>query len=291
MRLIVYSASLLVLLANLQVPALASPLSTGVPVLKPPATAKTRVLINKAVEPVTPVEEVKPPQGPLNKPRLHEGSKETYIKYFEEAINIESTDQAKADLLLTKCIEIDPSVSDAYHQRGLLRQKMGRRDEAIADFTRFIELNPNVTAGYVNRGINISDSGDQQEAYKDFAKAVDINEKNAKAWLGIGMTYLRSGDAKGSLEYTSKAIALDPSDHWGWNNRACAYGALHMYNKALADENKAIELNPQFGHHYFKRGLIKKALGNKAAMESDFATARKLGFDVDGRLAQGQDHL
>jgi Flp pilus assembly protein TadD len=49
------------------------------------------------------------------------------------------------------------------------------------------------------------------------------------------------------------------------------------YRAALADETKAIELEPAKGRLYFHRGLTHRALGDRAAAERDFTRAVELG--------------
>lgn len=199
----------------------------------------------------------------------------------------EEVDFGKRDKLieiLTKIVKLNPENPAAFEWRAAHWENLGRNDKALADYARYIELRPNETLGYVRRGLLLSNLGDQKAAARDYEKARKIDDKCALAWSGLGMTYLRSGDPKGAIPIIDQSLVLNPENHWAWNNRACANAALGKYGLALRDENRAIELNPTFGHHYFKRGLIWRALGNTKQMEISFRIARKLNFDVDGYL-------
>ena len=43
---------------------------------------------------------------------------------------------------MSKAIEIDASLADAFRVRGFYRERAGKRDEAIADYRRAVELDP-----------------------------------------------------------------------------------------------------------------------------------------------------
>ena len=53
---------------------------------------------------------------------------------------------------------------------------------------------------------------------------------------------------------------------------------LKDYRSAIADYNKAIELNPDFADAYFNRGLTHIFLGNNKLGISDLSKAGELGI-------------
>ena len=57
-------------------------------------------------------------------------------------------------------------------------------------------------------------------------------------------------------------------------NRAIAYSKMEEEKQALMDVNQAIELNPDYGKAYVKRGDINLALGNFEESVRDFERAR-----------------
>ena len=54
---------------------------------------------------------------------------------------------------------------------------------------------------------------------------------------------------------------------------------MKNYDKALADFNKAIELEPNYGEIYHHRGECYEAMGDKLKAQADFAKAKELGFN------------
>jgi tetratricopeptide (TPR) repeat protein len=59
-----------------------------------------------------------------------------------------------------------------------------------------------------------------------------------------------------ALADINKAIGLDPKDAEAWNSRGATYFKLQQYDKALADINKAIELDPKDAVTWSNRGFI-----------------------------------
>ena len=79
----------------------------------------------------------------------------------------------------------------------------------------------------------------------------------------------------------NRAIELDPNRAAAYYNRGCAYGEIGAYDKALADYNKAIELNPNDSLAYYNRGLACSKRGDVPKAVSDLEKCIELSTDPE----------
>jgi tetratricopeptide (TPR) repeat protein len=98
----------------------------------------------------------------------------------------------------------------------------------------------------------------------------------ARAWNSRGAIYCNHlAQYDKAVADFNKAIELDPSMAMIWRNRARAYTRLHQYDNALADLNKAIELAPKYAFAWINRGIAYNNLHqyDKALADLSKATA------------------
>src|SRR5436190_5363014 len=77
-----------------------------------------------------------------------------------------------------------------------------------------------------------------------------------------GIEKAKNGDLDGAIADFDRAIQLDPKDAAIYNNRGLAKQAKGDFNAAIADFNRAIELNPKDAVAYSNRGNTKRDKGD-----------------------------
>ena len=70
-------------------------------------------------------------------------------------------------------------------------------------------------------------------------------------------------------------------DAYFYNNRGVDYDGQGEWDKAIADYNMAIELEPQLAVAYSNRGFVFEELGDNKNAEADFAKAKELGYEPE----------
>lgn len=73
-----------------------------------------------------------------------------------------------------RSVEINPSHSLAYSNRGFAKHQLGRHSEAIEDFNEAIKLDPNLAHTHYTRGLAYQALGEHEKAEADFAKAQEL---------------------------------------------------------------------------------------------------------------------
>ena len=82
-----------------------------------------------------------------------------------------------------------------------------------------------------------------------------VNNKQLSAFRLIrGIAYKNKGQFDKAFADYDKAIQLNPKSAAAYNNRGIVYYIKDQFDKAIADFDKAIKLNPKLADAYFNRG-------------------------------------
>jgi hypothetical protein len=128
-----------------------------------------------------------------------------------------------------------------------------------------------ITNGYWTRP-------DYQEKLKVLEEEIKANP-DIELLLTRARIFLSISQSKNAKADLDRYIQQDSSNARVFINRA-ATCFPHDMEDALADCNRAIELEPDNKNAYFLRGLALYDLGRKEEACDDFATAINLGFDI-----------
>ena len=198
-----------------------------------------------------------------------------------------------------KAIELDPNFALAYYKRGIAKFGSGNRRGAIADYNRAIEIKPDFAEAYNDRGTAKSNLNDHRSAKVDYDRAIKLKPDLAEAYNNRGLAKSDLYDYRGAEEDYDLAIKLKPDYAEAYNNRGLAKFALGDNNQsfikrlisrnnffirnrfsrrdsAIADYDKAIDLDPNFAMAYNNRGQAYASLKEKEKARQDYLKAKKL---------------
>ncbi|MGC1374624.1 MAG: tetratricopeptide repeat protein [Anaerolineales bacterium] len=97
--------------------------------------------------------------------------------------------------------------------------------------------------------------------------------------INLGATYHMLENYPAALAEYDRAIDLQPKEATIYYNRGITHNANHDYATALINFNKAIELRPDYAAAYTNRGLVYDDLQDYSAALSDFTKAIELQPD------------
>jgi tetratricopeptide (TPR) repeat protein len=142
--------------------------------------------------------------------------------------------------------------------------------------------------GYCNsaaaddRAVCKTASGDT--AIEACTRAIDSKKFNgAKQKRVLSLLYTNRGVEYEIMKEYDKAIAdhdqaikIDPKNPAPYNNRGNACLGKLDYEHALADFDMAVKLNPKYAEAFFNRGMAKRNHGDMGGSEEDIAQAKLL---------------
>jgi tetratricopeptide (TPR) repeat protein len=107
----------------------------------------------------------------------------------------------KAEILLKKIIEIDPTHYKAHINIGVIHSKLNNLKDAEKYFVKAIELKPDYELAYFNLGTTQNKLGKTKEAENSFKKAIEINSNYVEAYSNLGHLYLETDNLNSAEAY------------------------------------------------------------------------------------------
>ncbi|GEM_PF-1267544 len=181
---------------------------------------------------------------------------EAIAAYFEG-------DYDQAIRIINDALELNSRSGFAYDWRGWIRYIQQDFDAALRDLDRAVDLEPTDPIFYIDRGMIHAVLGNEEEALADYDSAIAINDD-------YGFSADREVEDISGAEFLIRnySIALDanPNDYVALAFRAAQYANIGMFEEAITDYGRALELQPDFD-----------------AIQDDLADARDLLANPDGR--------
>lgn len=185
-------------------------------------------------------------------------------------------DKALADY--TRAIQIDTKFARAYNNRGVMYHDIKKEpSRAFADYTRAIELDARNDVARANRGDLHHDFKDYDKALADAEAALDINPFNRAAWNVRGWVLRDRGEPAKAVQNFTQALEFDPRNPSFFFNRGVALSKIDgQLAGAVANYNRAIELDADYHWAYLYRGQAFESASKFADAQADYEKALRL---------------
>jgi len=152
-----------------------------------------------------------------------------------------TAEERKLEILSAR-IASAPNDVKAINRRGVLYEKLGQYEKAVADYSRAITLVPDASNYYFNRGNALSAIKKYTNAIADYDSAIQLNAKD--------------------------------SDYFA--NRGLAEKELKHFDKAIENYNAAIWLDDQVADYYLLRSAVYTLQNKQDLAAQDVTTAKEL---------------
>jgi tetratricopeptide (TPR) repeat protein len=178
--------------------------------------------------------------------------------------------------------------ADAFLLVGQEKHESGAYKESVAALTKAIQLNPKLEDAYFCRAKAFIKLGEQKKAIKDLDVLIGRNENNLVAISLRGDAFYQAKEYKKAIRDFTRVLQDTPEDMIVCYSRGLAKAESGDYQGALQDFNRLLDGDGQiegvteFTGGYLSRGDTKHKLGDNTGACADWKTAFEKG---DGKAA------
>ncbi len=205
---------------------------------------------------------------------------------FGQGFKAESSTQYAATVIadFDKAIGINPWFAKAYYSRG--RVKSGFNNHTRVSVPNLGDKKFGYPkSNFKKTHINEIRQDDYAGVMADFDKAIEIDPEFAEAYYSRGLAKNYRSNFPDSNNDLSKVQEIDLNFAGALIIQALAIdNQIKDYAGAIADFDKAIEINPEFADAYYCRGLVKNYFRNQV---SELVNPVQT-IEFDGRFATGK---
>jgi tetratricopeptide (TPR) repeat protein len=183
-----------------------------------------------------------------------------------------------------RAIKANPKMIDAYFNRGIAYEKLGKTENAVRDYTKVIKLDAGMNEAYINRGLLYRKQKKFDAAIKDFDKAIDLRPDFAFAYLYRADTYFEMNDlAKAKKDY-ERVLQYLPNYIRANERLAIINYQQKNYETALPYAAKLCEIESSKSKNFLLRGKILMALSRNEPACKDLKHAADMGSAEAAKL-------
>jgi tetratricopeptide (TPR) repeat protein len=206
--------------------------------------------------------------------------------YLETRIHKESGEVNKAVALLRKHIAKQSERRPLFY--ALLASIFHEKKEdstAIALLETAVSIYPDNVQLFFEYGLMLDKIGMEEQAMAKMMKVLELQPDHAEALNFVGYTWAdKNIRLKEALEFIQKAVALKPDNGYIIDSLGWVYYRLGDYHKAIKELTRSLELesgDPQIHEHL---GDAYRALGNKTQTLAHYRKALQM-FEDDKKKA------
>ena len=153
---------------------------------------------------------------------------------------------------MNQVIQINPKDKDAYYNLGLVKEKLGRMDEAKECFNLYLAANPK------------SQDAEQVKAKLYELDYVNKRGDDAKKEEDRSYELCEAKDYEGAMAAAKEAIRLNPKSGWALYRLGFALSRIQRFEEAVKECEEAIRLEPRNLNFYVTCGYCYGELGDPA---------------------------
>lgn len=165
-----------------------------------------------------------------------------------------------------RCTALAPNDYKAHFNAGLLLMNAARFSKAIDEFDLCLKKQPNYFEAYINRASCHSRLGNQRAALTDYKSAHMLRRNDTKALMNLGVTYSALGEHNKGIQFILRAREINPKQLSIYRNLGLIYDRAGDRKKSMQYLNRLVNEKPS-ADNYFTRGYVRGSYDPEGAFE------------------------
>jgi putative PEP-CTERM system TPR-repeat lipoprotein len=219
----------------------------------------------------------------LIEPRLAKRPNDSALLVLMSRVHTIAREPEKAEAMLRRAIEVDPSNRQPYELLGQLYLAQQKLDGALAEFEEITRRDPKSVSSYTMIGMIHQSRRNNADAQKSYQKALDVNPNAVIAANNLAWIYADQGgnlDVALQLAQVAKAQLPDQpdiNDTLGW-----VYLKKDLPQLAIPPFRVCVERDPKNPIYHYHLGLAYSKSGDDTRARVALQTALALKTDFAG---------
>ncbi len=206
------------------------------------------------------------------------GTAEQYLTVGNAVFQQGNIDEALS--CYRRAIELNPNLSQAYHNVAELLSVRQEWDEAIDAYRQSIEVKPDNAGSHYGLAKALGQLERWDEAVVAYRQVIELNGSSADIYHQFGDALANLQQWEEAASAYLQAIELNQNNSWSYNNLGGALIKLERWEEAVAAYRRAIALNPEFHWSYYNLGEALAKLGEWDEAVRAYQEAVKLQPDL-----------
>jgi tetratricopeptide (TPR) repeat protein len=193
-------------------------------------------------------------------------------------------EQAEAEIRFQKALQADPEFAEAQSNLGVLYSQQGKNAEAATRFQNAIKTDPKYSKAYINYGLLLAQQGALAEAEQQLRIAIQVNSNDADAYGALGMLLAKTGRGDDALQCFHKAVTLEPASAQAHLNLGIALIDQFDRPGGFEEFSEASRLDPKLAAAHYNLGRFYFETGKYEDADRELETAARLQSDSAATL-------
>jgi superkiller protein 3 len=210
---------------------------------------------------------------------------------FENGQNAqERGDLQSAIRFYTTAINGEPTLYQAYYQRGVALAALGRATDAEKDFRQVLELQPGFARAHRGLGQALLDQGKTGDAERELARAIEIDPNLSGVRIYLASALIKSDQTARAVEHLRAAIEQGEGGALALALLGVALERMGKTEEAFSAYSRAIETDQNNATAREGRGRIYEGRNETQKAIEDFTVAYRAQPSPDLALKLAQLH-